>query len=127
MLQLEVLIRELPPINGLPSSSIVVCEIAPLEHKKQAHTSAGWKTKGRRNGGFPSYLTHKLRDDAVECGSLVTEAVLARAQRSEVLWEEDTCRRLVGTFEGQIPLTFRLHDKSSYCHHDKEHVSQTLF
>lgn len=59
VLQLEVLIRELPAVNGLPSGSVVVREIATL--------------------------THKLRDDAVECGSLVTEAVLTGAQRSEVL------------------------------------------
>eukprot|EP00951_Prasinocladus_malaysianus_P014691 scaffold111927_cov30-Prasinocladus_malaysianus.AAC.1 len=66
MHQLEVLVRKLLSVYGLPARAVVVCEVSPL--------------------------THEARDDAVEGGALVVQPLarlahpaLARAQRPEVL------------------------------------------
>lgn len=58
VLQGEVLIGELRPVNGLAASAIVVGEVAPL--------------------------AHKIRDDAVESGALIAEALFPRAQGAEI-------------------------------------------
>jgi hypothetical protein len=57
--ELEVFISELRPVDGLSSGSVPSGEVSPL--------------------------THEVRDDPVEHGALVAEALLTRAQRSEVL------------------------------------------
>lgn len=88
VLQLKVLIRKLPPVDRLPSSSVVVGEIPPL----RTHTCvSAAPAADRRPGGTRSrsHLTHELRDHPVEGGALVTEAVFSCAQRPEVLCGTD--------------------------------------
>lgn len=70
VLQDEVLVGEFLAIDGLATSAIVVCEVSALEHEVGNYT--------------------------VECGALVTVALLARAQRTKVfarLWG-DVCSQL---------------------------------
>jgi len=57
--QLEVLVLELVTVDGLATSTVVGCEITSL--------------------------AHKVRDDPVEGGSLVTKSLLAGAQGTEIL------------------------------------------
>ena len=59
VLQSEVLVIELVPVDGLPTGSISSGEVSPL--------------------------THEVGDDTVETGSLVAEALLSSAQGTEVL------------------------------------------
>ena len=59
MLELEVLIRELCAVDGLAAGAVVVGEVASL--------------------------AHEVGDDAVEGGALEAEALLAGAERAEVL------------------------------------------
>lgn len=76
VLQNEVFVGEFLTIDGLATSAIVVREVSALEHE--------------------------IGDYAVECGALVAEALLARAQRTKVfarLWS-DICSQLqkINTF-----------------------------
>ncbi len=57
--ELEVLVGELLPVDALAAGTVVVREVASLQHE--------------------------LRDHAVETAPLVAEALLAGAQRAEVL------------------------------------------
>jgi len=59
VVSLEVLIRELLTVDGLSSSTITTSEVAALKHE--------------------------LRDDTMELGSLVPEALLTGAESTEVL------------------------------------------
>lgn len=58
MLQGEVFIRELVAIDGLTAGTIVIGKVTPL--------------------------AHEIRNDAVECGTLVSEAVLSGTESAEV-------------------------------------------
>lgn len=59
MLQLEVLIRELGSINGLSASTITLGKVTTLDHK--------------------------VLDDTMERGALVTEALLASSESPEYI------------------------------------------
>ena len=61
MLELEVLVGELGAVDGLAAGAVVVGEVAAL--------------------------AHEVGDDAVEGGALEAEALLAGAERAEVLWK----------------------------------------
>ncbi len=91
VLQLEVLIRKLPPVDRFPPSSVVVGEISSLKtHKLHClHATACQMTKERHKRGREVYLAHEVRDHPVENWSLVAEAMFSRAQRSEVLCKKD--------------------------------------
>lgn len=60
MLEDEVLVIELPPVDGLAPGAVVVGEIAAL--------------------------AHELGDDAVEAAPLEAKALLVGAQATEILW-----------------------------------------
>lgn len=87
--QFEVLIWKLPAVDGLSSSPIVVGEISSLKacvwlvrEPRQPRMTAGYlKVECIER----LYLAHELRDDTVENGSLVAEAMFPCAERSEVL------------------------------------------
>lgn len=64
VLELEVLVLELVAVDRLATSAVVVGEVASL--------------------------AHEVRDDTVESAALVAEALLARAQRAEVLFNNKT-------------------------------------
>lgn len=59
MLQLEVFILKLVPIDGFTTSAVASCEV--------------------------SSLNHKLLDDTVEVGSFVAKSLLASGKGTEVL------------------------------------------
>lgn len=83
VLQLEVLIRKLPAVDGLPSSSIVVSEISTLKtHVTVNGTATACQTTKREK---ETYLAHELGDHPVEGWPLVAKALFPCAQRSEVL------------------------------------------
>ncbi len=73
MLQLEVLILKLSPINALSSGAIVVCEIASL--------------------------AHEIGNDSVEGAAFVPKPFLSSAEGAEVFWEQNVVlyRRLLLT------------------------------
>lgn len=68
MLQLEVLIGELPSIDRLPSSPIVVCEVTTLKNTKahRCNYTAGQLKANKRERKGEAYLAHELRDHSVE-------------------------------------------------------------
>lgn len=85
VLQFEVLIRKFPPVNGFPSSSIVVGEVSTLQNAHELPHVPLQQHVGAAGETLTSYLAHELRDHPVESGFLVTETVFSCAQSSEVL------------------------------------------
>lgn len=90
VLQDEVFVGEFLAIDGLATSAIMVREVSALEHE--------------------------VGDHAMECGALVAEAFLARAQRTEVfasLWS-DICSQLQKTNTFKILVdSFAIHSSTS--------------
>lgn len=91
VLQLEVLIRKLPPIDGLPSSSIVISKVTSLKTHMTVielqHHIGKQKTQKRTRG---TYLAHELRNHPVEGRPLVTKAMFPCAQCPEVFCRKDS-------------------------------------
>jgi len=63
--ELEVLIRELRAVDGLPSGAVAVGEVTTLDHE--------------------------ALDDTVECRALIAEALLATRESAEVLSSLGDC------------------------------------
>lgn len=83
VLQCEVFICKLFPVDGFSSGSVAFCKISTLIYKRCVVTAGRWRfIFGQQQ--VLLYLAHEFRDDSMKVAALIAKPLLSSAQGTEV-------------------------------------------